>query len=324
MALPSAVARLTPEPPLGGGATSSSEGRPHRVEAVTRVRVSIDAAGTPFALVAVQRLVVHGRGDYVYSIAAPVSDVSAARGSESTPGLRDTAILWAGFNPGTRTLAARAVLRRSAASSLPLAIERHGATFTLFDRTETTGLALAADARTAPLQAALRNLRLAVDAGRFPPPLGAQLLSTPKTVKLRVAAPLDVAGSVGGHAVHVRLGGDRPLRATVRARGRIDLTVTPVSFFPKAAPRLSGRQTLALANRTLLSLARVRQYQAFLGNPDPGGRSETTYRYVSATRPQATAAPEAVAHHGSLLRTALWIAAAVAVAIVAIVAWARA
>jgi hypothetical protein len=324
VALPSAVARLTPEPPLGGGATSTSEGRPHRVEAVTRVRVSVDADGKAFALAAVQRLVVHDRGDYVFSIAAPVSAVSVASGSQSTPGLRDNAILWAGFNPGTRTLAARAVLRRSAASSLPLGIERHEATVTLVDRTETTGLALDADVRAAPLEAALRGLRRAVDDGRFPPSLGAELLSATKPVSLQVAAPLDVTGSVGRRAVHLRLGGDRPLRATVPARGRIDLTVTPVPFLPDVATGLSGRRVLELANRTLLSLARVRQYQAFLGNPDPGGRSETTYRYVSATRPRPTAAPETQTHGGGPLRTALWIAAALAAAALAVVAWARA
>ncbi len=188
VALPSAVARLTPEPPLGGGATSSSEGRPHRVDALTRVRVSVDAAGTAFALVAVQRLVVHGRGDYAYSVAAPVADVSAAPGSQSTPGLRDTAILWSGFSPGTRTLVARAVLRPSAASALPLAIERHGGRVTLVDRTETAGLALAADAQVPPLAAALRRLRAAVAAGRFPPSLDAELTSATTSVSLRVAA----------------------------------------------------------------------------------------------------------------------------------------
>ena len=324
VALPSAVARLTPEPPLGGGATSSSEGRPHRVDAATRVRVSVDADGRAFAIVALQRLVVHGRGDYAYSVAAPASDVAAGPGSQSTPGLRDTAILWAGFSPGTRTLVARAVLRPAAVSSLPLSIEQHGTHVTLVDRTETAGLALEADVRVAPLEAALRRLRRAVDAGQFPPSLDAELLSSTKSVILRVAAPLEVTGSIGGRPVQLRLGGDRPLRATIAAHGTIDLTVTPVPFLPSVAPGLSGRRVLELANRTVLSLARVRQFQAFLGNPDLGGRSQTTYRYVSATRPQPTAAPQTPKHGSGVLRTVLWVAAVAAAALVAVVAWARA
>ncbi len=100
--------------------------------------------------------------------------------------------------------------------------------------------------------------------------------------------------------------------------------MTPVPFLPPVPSGVSGRRLLELVNRTLLSLARVRQYQAFLGNPDLGGRSETTYRYVSAVRPRPTAAPGASSHGGGVLRTALWLAAIVGGAVVAVLAWTRA
>src|SRR5262249_13575381 len=86
--LPARAAQLTAAPPLEGGATSASEIRKrHRVDSTTRVTASVDASGTPFRLVAEQRLVVRGAGDYVFSIRARAVTVSAAPGSASTPGL---------------------------------------------------------------------------------------------------------------------------------------------------------------------------------------------------------------------------------------------
>ena len=87
-----------------------SEGFRHRVAATTRSTVAVDPSGTPFAVHATQRLDVRVLGDYFFTIGAPLLDVAAAPGSASTPGLRATAILWAGFNPGTRVLIARATL----------------------------------------------------------------------------------------------------------------------------------------------------------------------------------------------------------------------
>ena len=82
----------------------------HLVVTNERVRVRVDRTGRPFAIGVDQRLVVLGKGDYVFSIPAPVRDVVAGRGSESTPGQRLATIVWSGFNPGRKVLAANARL----------------------------------------------------------------------------------------------------------------------------------------------------------------------------------------------------------------------
>ena len=316
--LPSPLTRLSPEPPLGGGASSSFETRRHRVDSTVRVHVSVDTSGAPFAVVAVQRLVVRDRGDYVFTIAAPLADVAAAPGSQSTPGFRDTAILWTGFNPGRRLLAARATLRPRARPLLPLRIERHGAHTTLIDQTQVSATALAADAQPEPLRAELERLR-----GGSVAKVTAELTSPPSTVGYVVGAPLAISGRIGNRPVRVRLGGGSPHTVTLAASGPLDLTVRAVPVVPRVAAGTSGRALLATTTRTLLSLARVRQYQAFLGNPDSGGRNETVYRYVSASHPRVV--PTAGASHGdSLLRVLGFVAAAVAAAALALFAWARA
>jgi hypothetical protein len=323
--LPSPLTQLTREPPLEGGATSLSElHRRHRIDASTNVRVSVDATGAPFAAVAVQRLVVHMPGDYVFTIGAPLVSVSAAPGSQSAPGVRGAAILWEGFNPGTRTLAARAVLRRDVLPLLPLRIERDPASVTLVDQTGANGTALAADALAAPLEAALRRLRADAASGRTPGPVGALLTSQPRTVALRAAAPLDVSGTIGGRALHLRLGGGRPTTVTVRGSGPIVLDVRPVAVVTPVAPGLDGRGLLEQANRALLSLARVRQYESFLGNPDPTGRSETTYRYVTTARPRPNVAARAHGNANGTLHAFAWAAAALLALGIGLAVWARA
>jgi hypothetical protein len=84
-------------------------------------------------------------------------------------------------------------------------------------------------------------------------------------------------------------------RLVIAGGGPVRLTVTPAAPYrllngPTAG--VSGRRLLTRAARASLALARVRQYETFLGNPDPTGPSRTTYAYRSATRP--TPAPVAV------------------------------
>src|SRR5439155_26244322 len=105
VSMPSPLAPLSASPPLAGGARSSGEGPPHRIAALTRVTVSVDRNGAPFAIRALQQLDVRRVGDYTFAIGAPVTRVQAAPGSQSSPGLRTGAILWAGFDPGRRLLA---------------------------------------------------------------------------------------------------------------------------------------------------------------------------------------------------------------------------
>jgi hypothetical protein len=123
---------------------------------------------------------------------------------------------------------------------------------------------------------------------------GALVTSKPIATNVHVVVPLRLEGSVGGHRVNTILAG----RLTVRGTGPVRLTVTPLKpdrllFAPLEG--VSGRRLLDRAMRAALTLARLRQYQTFLGNPDPSGRNRTTYVYRTAARPAPTP-PAAIAH----------------------------
>src|SRR5262249_32152880 len=62
----------------------------------------------------------------------------------------------------------------------------------------------------------------------------------------------------------------------------------PARLLDAPVAGLSGRALLDRVSRTVLTLARIRQYRSFLGNPDPTGRSVTTYVYRTAARPPST------------------------------------
>jgi hypothetical protein len=133
-------------------------------KSVQRVLVGIDGAGAPVSVDVVQRLTLHGLGDYTFAVPGPVTDVVAAPGSASDPGLRQGAILWSGFSPGRKTLAARATLKLSeAVPALPLrlTIAREGGTFTLRGEnvSGTPGSLLAGPSDPAAIAAALDETR---------------------------------------------------------------------------------------------------------------------------------------------------------------------
>jgi hypothetical protein len=319
----SPLAPLSTSPPLSGGAAASAEGIRHRVSATTSVRVSLDGAGKPFAVSATQTLDVGGKGDYFFTIGAPALDVEAASGSQSTPGLRSTSILWAGFDPGHRKLAATIVLdARSAVPGLPLRIEATAGHITLANTTSTTAGGFTAEVETAPLLRYLAQLRANVEAGRVPTAGGASVTSASHAETFHTWATLRVSGTVGGQRID-RLLGAAP--ETIAAHGAISLTVEPVPPLAllRSPPGLSGRALLRRVTLALLGIARARQYDAYLGNPDPTGRNRTTYVYRSAKRPLpvVAAAPAPVPGNGG--RTLLLVAALLAAATVGVAAWAR-
>lgn len=285
VALPSPIAPLSPTPPLGGGATASSEGFRHRIVASTDVAVSLGPAGTPFAVSATQRLDVRVLGDYFFTVGAPVLDVEAAPGSESTPGLRATSILWTGFNPGRRTLIARATLDPVATvPSLPLRIEIARGRVSLVNQTAVTAGSYSADARLPPLLQYLAQLRLQVAHGQLPTSGGAYVTSKPAAVGERIVVALHVVGTIGARRVDEVVGE----RLVVHGSGPVRLTVTPMTpdrLLNASTAGLTGRELLARVTRTSFTLARLRQYETFLGNPDPSGPSRTSYTYRSAVRP---------------------------------------
>lgn len=326
VSLPSPLTPLSATPPIGGGAAGTREGRPHRVHATQRVTVLFDRAGTPFALRVVQRLDVLRVGDYTYSIGAPVIRVERARGSQSDPGQRANAILWAGFNPGRRILAAAADLRLEAAGALPLRLEPHDGRLTLRNVTGVTTTAFDATARRNELLKTFAAFRRATGSGA-PVAGGSALVTSPVTpVRLEVSAPLAVRGTIGGRAVSVVLGGAaHPLSATFPGgAARLVVQPLPAPELLSPPPGESGRALLARAVRASLELARVKQYDTFLGNPDPAGSSRTTYVYVTARRPAPAPLATAAAPDGSdWLRTVLWIGGGLAALGIGAVVWAR-
>ena len=290
----------------------------HNIDATTTVRVRVDANGTPFAITADQLLHVRVTGDYFFTISAPLLDVETLPGSAVAPGFRTDAIVWQGFNPLNRTLGARAVLKPDAAAViLPLTIERHGDITTLVNRTGIDEVVYTADAEVAPLRDYLTTLARAVAKHQPPSAGGALLLSPPESSHVKIVAPLRVTGTIG----RTRIAGSVKGRMAVQATGPVRLRVTVGDPSIVAPPGESGRVLLLRAERTVLTLARVRQYRTFLGNPDPTGANDTTYDYVSGTRPTPTAAaaaPRSGSSHAWLVLVGLVAAAGLGVA-----AWAR-
>lgn len=295
--LPSPVAPLSASPPLSGGATSTSEIVRHHVDARTRVDIALDNGGTPFRIVATQRLDVRVKGDYFFTIGAPLRAVEAASGSESTPGQRSTAITWAGFNPGRRTLVARATLDPAlAATSLPLRVEVGPGRVRLVNTTGVTAASFTADVVVQPLRSYFADLKRAADRDLIPSSGGARVTTRTSPTRVRVAVPLHVTGHVGGRPVDTVINGALSLRASGPLRLRVT-PARPAQLLDAPVAGLSGRRLLDRVSRTVLTFARTRQYRSFLGNPDPTGRSVTTYVYRTAARPVPP--PVAAAHHST-------------------------
>jgi hypothetical protein len=323
-ALPSPFAFVAGAPPLAGGATASGEGARHHIAAATIVRVAVDRTGKPFAVRATQTLDVRVLGDYLFTIDAPVLAVRAAPGSESVPGLRNASILWAGFDPGQRTLAASVTLDPAAASAaLPLRISVGGGHVTLRNATSTAVPAFDAAVETAPLRRYAEQLERAATSGRIAAPGGALVTSTPRAVSIRTFAPLHVSGTIGGRRVDALLAA-APL--TFAGRGAIRVTVEPVPPLAllRPAPGVRGRALLHRVTLALLGVARARQYDTYLGNPDPSGSNQTTYLYRSAVRPARVAIPApAGGSHDRVVGTLLAVAGLLAAVAVGVVAWSR-
>jgi hypothetical protein len=319
VALPSPIAPLSAQPPLSGGARTFEEKIAHSVSASTNVAIAIDKAGTPFAVTAVQRLEVHGVGDYFFTVGAPVLSVRAPSDSESVPGMRTGSILWAGFNPGDRVLVARATLEPSVTiRALPLRIRIRGNTITLENATTVTIASFSADAPRAPLVAYLTRLRAEVSHGQAPLQTSVPLASAPTTEHITVTAPLHVTGTIGRQRIDLVLTG----RTRLHVSGRIDLRAEPIEAVD-AVTAARGRALLREALRETLTLARANQFDEFLGNPDPAGPSRTVYAYRTSSPPHA--APIAAVGHRrrTWVERALVVAALAAALIAGVALWAR-
>jgi hypothetical protein len=319
--LPSPYAPLSSTPPLGL-ATASAENVRHRIASDTVVRVTIDKSGRPFAVTATQRLHVSVQGDYFFIIGAPATGVVATGDSTSVPGLRTNAIVWAGFDPGERVLGSRATLDPAiAAPSLPLRVEIANGHVTLVNVTSVSVGTYTADAELPPLLRYWRLLTRLVPRDEPVPTGSALVTSQPRALRLTVTAPLLVSGTVGGRRVEAVL----EHRLVVPATGRVRLTVrpaTPTDLLRADVAGFSGRALLEHVSRTVLTLARVRQYRSYLANPDPAGANHTRYVYASGAPIAAPPVAAAPAGHG-WERSAAIAAALLVLAGAGLAVWAR-
>jgi hypothetical protein len=300
--LPSVRTTLTPGPPLTAANASGEVLYPPGMSSDQKVLVGIDSTGKPVSLNVVQRLELPKLGDYTFSVPGPISDVEAAPGSDSQPGLRRDAILWSGFSAGNKTLAARATLRAGeAASSLPLRVSLERDAGALIVRGENVAIArapvLVGPLSVSEAEKALRRTRRYLPLGAAAPDLYATVRETPTSRSVPIVAPLDVAGRVGNDRFHYVLGDGRPLRFERRiahapegAKLRLVVTPVPPERLLRTRPRDAAR-ALELVARARLTVARELQFDNFLANPNPTGRSTAAYIYETAKR---SAAPRPV------------------------------
>jgi hypothetical protein len=291
----------------------------------------------------VQRLVVVRPGDYTFAVVGPVTDVAREPGSQSDPGLRRDAVLWAGFSPGRRVLAARITLDVDRARTyLPVrvTITRRGGRFTLRLRNVTAIRvpAFAADAERAGVAKALDDTRAAAR-GEGPLQDAFANVRNVRTTPVTVAAPLRVTGRFGSERIAAVLGDGRPQQVVVSipagARApRVQLHVEPVPPLRGLTPPngrtwagargMSGRALLTRAIATRLEFARARQYDQFLAAPDQTAAARAVYEYRTAERTAAPAPTTQPSDEGT--STAVKIAVAlIAVALLAggLVWWAH-
>jgi hypothetical protein len=208
------------------------------------VVVGVDPAGEPQSVQVLQRIFVRPSGDYVFSLPAPVISVRPGPGTQSTPGQRENELLWQGFSPGRRLLAAWVELRPGeSAPVLPVRV-----------RVETSvdGTPLeAGERRSGELQVSLTVENVT----------GASARSfTAEAEPLSVAQALDelrgaVRRDVAGEGVFVRvLGRVRPVRTRVAVPLRVEGTL---SFAPGTASFEGARDGVVRVSGLLDGLRRT-------------------------------------------------------------------
>ena len=365
--LPGPTPYPSQSPPLATGGVLPPVSLPFRIRARAdeRVLAGVGADGEVTSLRVLHRLFLKGKGDYLIVVAAPVEDVRAGAGSDSQPGLRTGQILWSGFSPGRKLLAADAELRPAEARRfLPVLLRavRDRNRYSLTITNATTVAQIAYEGKGFPLQ-----LASLLDQARRESLAGVKLSTVYASVEglvrvrkyaARTSAPLRIEGSLrfpappasaGGGTVQGKtvsfsgvLGdaGPQSLRVDVRGGGgapRLHLVARPTNLVLALVPPGAPTWAAAVRRRVIpadvllrrlidarMQLVRSDQYQAFLSNPDPRGKSRTVYVYETAAAPppKAAAAPEP-GSSGNALVLALVLAGSVLGVGAAVVLWAH-
>lgn len=354
--LPGPVPYPTQSPPLVGKGLAGGAFTRYvfHIASDQRVLVGVDESGSPVSVRDAQRLDVRGRGDYQFAVAGPIDDVRPGRGSESDPGLRADQVLWAGFSPGRKVLAADVSLRpREAAQYLPLRLRLSrsgdGVTLEATNATTTSQLEYEGTARAEQIVGLLDRTRGAARAGeRLAAAYATFNGAVQQSRKAQIEAPLRVEGELrAGDGKPVRfsrtLGDGSPLTVRVHAAGsgepHVTLTAVPVPVDrllrpPRGAPTwtaalrrhpLPAPSLLRRLLETRMRLVRADQYQTFLANPDADGRSRSVYVYRTVAARKQAAAPTAAPKEngGGPLVLLVAIGGAIVAAGFAVVAWAH-
>jgi hypothetical protein len=260
-----------------------------RIAAGIRVVAELDTRGAPIAVTAVQRLTIRGVGDYFFAIPAPVRDVLPGPGTQSEPGLRPGMVLWQGFSGGKRILSARFVfVPARVAPLLPIRVRlsRTGSLVTLELANATRVRVSSVTAIASPGEVRRYLAALTRFAAGGPAPSPYVNATNVRTVERTIVAPLRVTGALvlpSGRRVHVDLvlGSERRrIRVAAASPGlpKLALVVRPIPF----GSGTSAGPTFDEVMERALSLARSRQYDAFLVNPDATGTTDTTYVFRTA------------------------------------------
>ena len=323
--LPSPTRPLGSEPPLRavGPVVQVQLPRPPRIDNSQQVLVGVAASGAVASVDVRQQLTLRGLGDFFFQIPAPMRDVRALPQSQSEPGLRRNAVLWQGFSPGRRVLAAELELvAGGVASALPLRLERDAGSITLRNTTSVDVEGFTGNARPSALRRVLARIRRQATLRRPLAP-AVEIDGTTTRRLLRVDAPLFIRASVTREGRVLRrmrfvVGGPRPRQTTIRAPEGADVTLSAVPV-PLVAdltrPRrgATAEELLLRAQRALLRLARVNQYRSFLASPGLGPNG-TVYRFRTVDAPAAQPAPTRHGDGGLLPVLALVVGGIVAVA----------
>jgi hypothetical protein len=297
-----------------------------RLQNREHVVIGLEENGLPRSIRVLQTIEVNRLGDYVFSIPAPVQEVVPGPGTAAPPGQRVNQILWEGFSPGHRVLAAWADLRLAeSASSLPVRVDllttvdgrplepgerRSGdlrVMLTISNRTAATARSFTAEPEPVSLAQVLSRIRSAIRHGVFAEGLNVGLRGAETPETQQVAAPLAVEGALrfgpgaeidgapsGVMPLAAQLDGlkRRRLRLTIRGRAvnmstpKLELRVRTTAVKDGVSAARNARDRLARTIELELTYARKRQYDMFLSSPDFAGRSSTTYVYRTAAAPK--------------------------------------
>jgi hypothetical protein len=244
------------------------------------VVVGVGPAGVPHSVRVLQRIFVRPSGDYVFSLPAPVISVRPGPGTESMPGQRENELLWQGFSPGRRVLAAWVELRPGeSAPVLPVRVrvetsvdgrpleagERRSGDLevsaTIENVTGASARAFTADAEPLSVARALDELRGAVRRDVSGEGVFVRVRGPVSPLQTRVAVPLRVEGTLsfppgaasleGAPGGVVRISGqleagrttlrlDLRGRATAAPPPKLALRITPQSLAPRFTPPSGG------------------------------------------------------------------------------------